>query len=60
MMSVKFEKRENGWYWIYYEFFDGPFLTQQDAFLDCQSFVEYKLDEMTEAEYDELENEDKK
>ena len=38
-MRVKFE-----------EFFDGPFNTQQDAFLDCQSFVECELDEMTEVE----------
>jgi hypothetical protein len=56
-MNVKFEKRKTGWFWIYGEFFDGPFSTEQDAFLDCRSFVECELDEMTEVEHDEVKKE---
>lgn len=36
------------WWWTYSEFYDGPFDTRQEAFLDCQVFVECELDEMTE------------
>lgn len=55
-MEVEFNLRDTGWYWIAGEFSDGPFDTKKNAWLDCQAFVEYELDEMTEIDI-EVKNE---